>query len=67
MIATLHNAVQSYELIEPNKNLEKTTLDLNQKLSDANSQLDRQLKQLAADKKEIDEAHDALKTNFGRS
>ncbi len=67
MIATLHNAVQRFELIESNRSLEKTTLELNQKLSEANTQLDRQLKLLAADKKEIDEAHDALKTNFGRS
>lgn len=67
MVATLHNAVQRYELIESNRALEKTTLELNQKLSEANTQLDRQLKELAADKKEIDDAHDALKTNFSRS
>lgn len=67
MIATLHNAVQRFELIESNRALEKTTLELNQKLSEANIQLDRQLKLLAADKKEIDDAHDALKTNFSRS
>lgn len=67
MIATLHNAVQRYELIQKNILLEKTTLELNQKLSLANEQLDRQLKELDADKKEIDESHAALKTNFSRS
>ena len=67
MIATLHNAVQRFELIESNRALEKTTLELNQKLSEANVQLDRQLKLLAADKNEIDDAHAALKTNFSRS
>jgi response regulator RpfG family c-di-GMP phosphodiesterase len=67
MIATLHNAVQRYDLIQKNILLEKTTLELNQKLSLANEQLDRQLKELDADKKEIDESHAALKTNFSRS
>jgi len=67
MVATLHNAVQRYELIESNRNLEKTTHDLNQRLSAANSQLERQLKELEAGKKEIDASHEALKTNFSRS
>ncbi|MFM8363723.1 MAG: HD domain-containing phosphohydrolase, partial [Verrucomicrobiota bacterium] len=67
MMATLHNAVQRFELIESNRRLERTTLDLNQKLSDANSKLERQLKELEAGKREIDISHDALKTNFSRS
>ncbi len=67
MMATLHNAVQRYELIESNRRLEKTTLDLNQKLSEANAKLERQLKELEAGKREIDISHEALKTNFGRS
>ena len=67
MIATLHNAVQRYDLIQKNISLEKTTLELNQKLSLANEQMDRQLKELDADKQEIDESHAALKTNFSRS
>lgn len=67
MMATLHNAVQRYELIESNRRLEKTTLDLNQKLSEANSKLERQLKELEAGKREIDISHEALKTNFSRS
>jgi response regulator RpfG family c-di-GMP phosphodiesterase len=67
MIATLHNAVQRYELIESNRSLEKTTQELNERLSVANFQLERQLKELEAGKKEIDISHDALKTNFSRS
>ncbi|MFM8365710.1 MAG: HD-GYP domain-containing protein, partial [Verrucomicrobiota bacterium] len=67
MMATLHNAVQRFELIESNRRLERTTLELNQKLSDANSKLERQLKELEAGKREIDISHDALKTNFSRS
>lgn len=67
MIATLHNAVQRYDLIQKNISLEKTTLELNEKLSIANAQMDRQLKELEADKQEIDESHAALKTNFSRS
>ncbi|MEI8292715.1 MAG: HD domain-containing phosphohydrolase [bacterium] len=67
MIATLHNAVQRYELIESNRVLEKTTQELNERLSVANLQLERQLKELEAGKREIDVSHDALKTNFSRS
>ena len=67
MIATLHNAVQRYELIESNRGLEKTTQELNERLSAANLQLERQLKELEAGKKEIDLSHEALKTNFSRS
>jgi response regulator RpfG family c-di-GMP phosphodiesterase len=67
MIATLHNAVQRYELIESNHALEKTTADLNQKLSEANAQLERQLRELEVGKKDIHDSHEALKTNFSRS
>lgn len=67
MMATLHNAVQRYELIESNRSLERTTLELNQKLSEANAKLERQLKELEAGKREIDTSHEALKTNFSRS
>ncbi len=67
MMATLHNAVQRFELIESNRALERTTLELNQKLSDANAKLERQLKELEAGKREIDISHEALKTNFSRS
>lgn len=67
MMATLHNAVQRFELIESNRSLERTTLELNQKLSDANAKLERQLKELEAGKREIDFSHEALKTNFSRS
>ena len=67
MIATLHNAVQRYELIESNRALEKTTQELNDKLSAANLQLARQLKELETGKEEIDRSHESLKTNFSRS
>jgi response regulator RpfG family c-di-GMP phosphodiesterase len=67
MVATLHNAVQRFELIESNSALEKTSKDLNQRLSDANAQLEKQVKMLEASKREIDISHDALKTNFSRS
>lgn len=67
MIATLHNAVQRYDLIISNRELEKTTKDLNQKLSSANAQLDQQIRELESDRKQIDEAHEALKMNFSRS
>ena len=67
MMATLHNAVQRYELIESNRSLERTTLELNQKLSEANAKLERQLKELEAGKREIDISHEAMKTNFSRS
>jgi response regulator RpfG family c-di-GMP phosphodiesterase len=67
MVATLHNAVQRYELIESNRSLEKITFELNQQLSTANAQLEGQLKELEAGKKEIAASHEALKTNFSRS
>ena len=67
MMATLHNAVQRFDLIETNKALEKQSLDLNQKLSAANILLDKQLKDLESDKMEIDATNDSLKTNFSRS
>ena len=51
MIATLHNAVQRYELIESNRSLEKTTQELNERLSSANQQLERQLHELEIGKK----------------
>lgn len=67
MMATLHNAVQRCELIEANRSLERTTLELNQKLSDANARLEKQLRELEAGKRELDISHEALKTNFSRS
>ena len=67
MMATLHNAVQRHELIETNRSLERTTLDLNQKLSEANTRLEKQLRELEAGKRELDFSHEALKTNFSRS
>lgn len=67
MMATLHNAVQRCELIEANRSLERTTAELNQKLSDANSRLEKQLRELEAGKREVDLSHEALKTNFSRS
>jgi len=67
MMATLHNAVQRYELIEANRSLERTTAELNQKLSEANSRLEKQLRELEAGKREVDLSHEALKTNFSRS
>lgn len=67
MIATLHNAVQRCELIDANRSLERTTLELNQKLSDANARLEKQLRELEAGKRELDLSHEALKTNFSRS
>ena len=67
MIATLHNAVQRCELIDSNRALEKTTQELNDKLSAANLQLARQLKELETGKEEIDFSHSSLKTNFSRS
>jgi response regulator RpfG family c-di-GMP phosphodiesterase len=67
MVATLHNAVQRCELIESNNALEKTSKELNQRLSEANTQLEKQVKLLEASKREIDLSHDALKTNFSRS
>ncbi len=67
MMATLHNAVQRCELIEANRGLERTTLELNQKLSDANARLEKQLRELEAGKRELDISHEALKTNFSRS
>ena len=67
MMATLHNAVQRHELIETNRSLERTTLDLNQKLSEANTRLEKQLRELEGGKRELDFSHEALKTNFSRS
>ena len=67
MMATLHNAVQRCELIDANRGLERTTLELNQKLSDANARLEKQLRELEAGKRELDISHEALKTNFSRS
>ena len=67
MVATLHNAVQRCDLIESNTALEKTTKELNQRLSEANAQLEKQVKLLESSKREIDSSHEALKTNFSRS
>jgi len=67
MLATLHNAVQRFELVEETERLEKTTRELNDRLAIANHQLEEQLEELRIQKQQIDESHAALKKNFDRS
>jgi len=67
LLATVKNAVQRFELYEANHRLHTESVRLNEKLSSANAELQANLQELLNQKREIDSANEALKTNFEQS
>ncbi len=67
LLATVENAVQRYRLLTDNVRLRADTMKLNRQLALANAALTEKLELLTAQKTELDEAHEALNTNFEHS
>ncbi|RME69219.1 MAG: response regulator [Verrucomicrobia bacterium] len=67
LLATVRNGVQRFQLLEQNDRLRRDTMELNRQLSEANRRLEEQLAELTASKKDLDRAHEALRTNFNHS
>jgi response regulator RpfG family c-di-GMP phosphodiesterase len=67
LLATVDNAVQRHTLLEANEQLVRDTETLNRQLVQANAQLQSQVNELTAQKERIDDAHDALNSNFEHS
>lgn len=67
LTATVKNAVQRYELINHNQQLQRETAELNVRLAQANSTLEGQVRALEEQKIALDRANNALGTNFGKS
>jgi response regulator RpfG family c-di-GMP phosphodiesterase len=67
LLATVENAVQRYRLLTDNVRLRADTMKLNRQLAAANAELMEKFELLTKQKTELDEAHDALNTNFEHS
>ncbi len=64
---TIKNAVQRNQLLEINRKLQKDTLKLNERLSEANFDLQRKNKELAQQQDALDQANKTLTGNFEHS
>ena len=67
LLATVQNAVQRFQLLEVNQKLQADTLKLNERLSESNTQLQQNIKQLTEQKIRLDVANKALGQNFDHS
>lgn len=67
LTATVKNAVQRYELVNHNQQLQVETADLNVRLAEANRTLEGQVRALEQQKIALDRANASLGTNFGKS
>ena len=67
LLATIQNAVQRYQLLALNQSLQDDTLQLNEQLSSANSELTDKIRELTEQKRALDAANSALARNFDRS
>jgi response regulator RpfG family c-di-GMP phosphodiesterase len=67
LLATVNNAAQRYNLLKTNEELQANTLQLNQQLAEANSELKNKIKALEEQKRELDKANNALQKNFDHS
>ena len=67
MLATVHNGVQRYLLLEANEQLQADTSRLNRELADANRRLEDQVTTLKEQKQQLDDSREALRANFERS
>ena len=67
LLATVKNGINRFELHEANHRLHTESVRLNEKLSAANAELHAKLQELVDQKKSLDSANGALKTNFEQS
>ncbi len=67
LLATIGNAQQRYRLLVENARLRADTLDLNDQLVNANTQLLVKVEELIEQKHRLDDANDALNENFDHS
>lgn len=67
LLATVKNATQRHQLLVSNDQLQADTAQLNNQLAQAIAELQAKVDELISQKKELDTAHDALKTNFQHS
>ena len=67
VLATVDNAVQRYALVEANERLNSDTLELNDKLVQANSALEEKIRQLEQQASDLESTNQALEENFNHS
>jgi response regulator RpfG family c-di-GMP phosphodiesterase len=67
LLATIKNAVQRYELICRNKELQATTQAMNEKLRHLNAQLEQQVSRVAEQNQQLESLNQALEQNLTRS
>lgn len=67
LLATVRNAVQRYELLELNDQLQRDTQQLNEQLGQANAALEEKVSQLSRQQTELEKAKHALEANLGKS
>lgn len=67
LLATISNAVQRYRLIRVNKKLRDDTIQLNNRLSEANAELQAKIGELTEKTELLNKANIALKENFNHS
>lgn len=67
LLATISNAVQRYRLIAMNKKLRDEALRLNDRLIEANAELQQNIQDLTRKSEELDTANKALEENFQQS
>ncbi len=67
LVVTIKNAVQRHQLLETNTQLQQDTQTLNQRLIQAHAQLEEKVKELSAQQRELDIAHQSLTHNFNHS
>jgi response regulator RpfG family c-di-GMP phosphodiesterase len=67
LLATVSNAVHRHDLIVSNNALQARTAQLNDELEKTNATLRTKLEELTGQKRELDEAHEAMQANFDHS
>ena len=67
LLATVKNGVNRFELYEANHRLHAEAVRLNERLTAANTELQSKIQELVDQKRHLDAANGALKTNFEQS
>jgi response regulator RpfG family c-di-GMP phosphodiesterase len=67
LLVTVQNAVQRYELVGRNSQLQATTLAMNEKLTQLNKQLEMQVARVAEQNEQLSRLNEALELNLTRS
>lgn len=67
MISTLRGAIQRYDLIQANHHLRKESIELNQRLAEANSLLDSKVSELEEKRRLLAESQAELEKNYHNS